>query len=237
MYFGNLLCGIGYGCAYTPPIQACLDWFPDRKGLASGIVIAGFGSGALFFTPMMGYLTSKFASMPTYLGNNLDIVTEGGKQFVRMGAELQEVVYATSGELLKLPYDGLVEGYYLVGSGNTGVAAGLTTMGAIYALTVFSSSLVIRRPPPGHLPAGYCPPVSQAGAGASVHVDNLFRTPQFWLLFSTSTLLCTGGMGIMSVAKPMIQSVFADAMPALVTVSFASAYLMVNSIDLNISSS
>ena len=26
MYFGNLLCGIGYGCAYTPPIQACLDW-------------------------------------------------------------------------------------------------------------------------------------------------------------------------------------------------------------------
>ena len=33
MYFGNLLCGIGYGCAYTPPIQACLDWFPDKKGL------------------------------------------------------------------------------------------------------------------------------------------------------------------------------------------------------------
>ena len=30
---GNLLCGIGYGCAYTPPIQACLDWFPDKKGL------------------------------------------------------------------------------------------------------------------------------------------------------------------------------------------------------------
>ena len=41
---------------------------------------------------MMGYLTSKFASMPTYLGtNNLDIVTEGGKQFVRMGSELKEV--------------------------------------------------------------------------------------------------------------------------------------------------
>ena len=144
MYFGNLLCGIGYGCAYTPPIQACLDWFPDRKGLASGIVIAGFGSGALFFTPMMGYLTSKFAAMPTYLGNNLDIVTEGGKQFVRMGAELQEVVYATSGELLKLPYEGLAEGFYLVGSGNTGVGAALATMGAIYAATVVSSSLLIR---------------------------------------------------------------------------------------------
>ena len=77
---------------------------------------------------MMGYLSSKFSTMPTYLGvNNLDIVTEGGKQFVRMGSELKEVVYATSGELLKLPYENLVEGYYVVGTGNTGVAAGLTT--------------------------------------------------------------------------------------------------------------
>jgi len=225
MYFGNLLCGIGYGAAYTPPIQACLDWFPDRKGLASGIVIAGFGSGALFFTPMMGYLSSKFATMPTFLGNNLDVITEGGKQFVKMGSELKEVVYATSGELLKLPYEGLSEGFYLVGSGNTGVSAALATIGAIYAATVFSSSLMIRRPAAGYLPAGYTP-IATAGAGASVHVDNLFKTPQFWLLFTTSTLLCTGGMGIMAVAKPMIQSVFADAMPALVTASFASAYLM-----------
>merc|ERR1719158_1962097 len=86
---------------------------------------------------------------------------------------------------------------------------------------------MIRRPAPGYLPAGYNPPeTTGAGAGSSVHVDNLFRTPQFWLLFSSSTLLATGGMGIMSVAKPMIQSVFADAMPALVTASFASAYLM-----------
>merc|ERR1719187_7895 len=47
LYAGNLLCGVGYGCAYTPPIQALIDWFPDKKGLASGLVIAGFGSGAL----------------------------------------------------------------------------------------------------------------------------------------------------------------------------------------------
>ena len=57
-------------------------------------------------------------------------------------------------------------------------------------------------------------------------VDNLLKTPQFWLLWSTATLLATGGMGLMSVAKPMIQNVFTDAMPALVTAGFASAYLM-----------
>ena len=226
MYAGNLLCGIGYGCAYTPPIQALIDWFPDRKGLASGIVIAGFGSGALFFTPMMNLLTNKFCSMPTYLGQSLDIVVEGGKQFAKVGGELKEVVYATSGELLKLPYDGLAEGFYLVGSGNTGVSAALASIGAIYAATVVASAMVIKRPAAGYVPAGYTPPPVQAGSGANVHVDNLFKTPQFWFLFSTSTLLATGGMGLMSVAKPMIQSVFADSMPALVTTSFASAYLM-----------
>ena len=43
-------------------------------------------------------------------------------------------------------------------------------------------------------------------------------------LFSSNPI--SPGMGIMAVAKPMIQSVFADSMPALVTTSFASAYLM-----------
>ena len=57
-------------------------------------------------------------------------------------------------------------------------------------------------------------------------LDNLLKTPQFWLIWSTATLLATGGMGLMSVAKPMIQNVFTDAMPALVTTGFASAYLM-----------
>jgi len=226
MYAGNLLSGIGYGCAYTPPIQALIDWFPDRKGLASGIVIAGFGSGALFFTPMMSALTNKFCTLPTYLGNSVDLVVEGGKQFAKVGGELQEVVYATSGELLKLPYSGLAEGFYVVGSGNTGVGAALATIGGIYAATVVASAMIIKRPAAGFIPAGYTPPAAQAGSGANVHVDNLFKTPQFWFLFSTSTLLATGGMGLMSVAKPMIQSVFADSMPALVTTAFASAYLM-----------
>jgi hypothetical protein len=44
-------------------------------------------------------------------------------------AKNQEVVYATTAELARLPYDGLAEGFYLVGSGNTGVAASLATIG------------------------------------------------------------------------------------------------------------
>ena len=52
------------------------------------------------------------------------------------------------------------------------------------------------------------------------------KTPQFWLLFSTSTLLATGGMGLISVAKPMMSDLFATSMPDVVTVSFASSYVM-----------
>ena len=77
---GNVIAGIGYGCSYTPPIQALLEWFPDKRGLASGVVIAGFGSGALFFTPAMNNFIQQFHKLPTYLGSSIETITEGGKQ-------------------------------------------------------------------------------------------------------------------------------------------------------------
>ena len=61
----------------------------------------------------------------------------------------------------------------------------------MYASVVFTSSLLIRRPAAGYLPAGYVPPPTTTG-GANVHVDTVLKTPQFWCLFTTSTLLATG---------------------------------------------
>ena len=40
-----------------------------------------------------------------------------GRQFARLGGELQEVVYATASDLSKLPYEGLAEGFYVVSQG------------------------------------------------------------------------------------------------------------------------
>ncbi|XP_062522055.1 uncharacterized protein LOC134196850 [Corticium candelabrum] len=45
----GLLFGIGIGFAYGPPVACAMRWLPDRKGLASGIVVAGFGAGAFIF--------------------------------------------------------------------------------------------------------------------------------------------------------------------------------------------
>ena len=45
----GLLGGAGIGFAYVCPIAAAVKWFPDKKGLVTGLSVAGFGAGALFF--------------------------------------------------------------------------------------------------------------------------------------------------------------------------------------------
>ncbi len=42
--------GAGIGFGYVCPIAACMKWFPDKKGLITGLAVAGFGAGALFFS-------------------------------------------------------------------------------------------------------------------------------------------------------------------------------------------
>lgn len=48
----GLLGGVGVGLGYGSPISACLKWFPDKRGLATGLAVAGFGAGALIFAPL-----------------------------------------------------------------------------------------------------------------------------------------------------------------------------------------
>merc|ERR1719189_146558 len=103
----------------------------------------------------------------------------------------------------------------------------MATIAAIYGATVMTSGFLIKKPTPGYIPQGWTPPAtSTGGTESNVNVSTVMKTPQFWLLFSTSTMLCTGGMGLMSVAKPMIGEVFATSMPSIVTASFASSYLL-----------
>jgi len=219
LYMGNIMCGMGYGCAYTPPLQALIDWFPDKKGLASGLVIAGFGSGALAFTPAVNYLSSKFCILPTYIGSTLP-----------SSYSLADVVQCTAADLARLPYDSLAPGWYLANSGSTGIYQSLAVMAFCYSSIIIASAFSMAKPHVGYLPPGFQPSVSHTSPSLNVPVENVLSTPQFWLLFSTATLLATGGMALMSVASPLVQQVFTTALPALVTPAFASAYLMALSV-------
>ena len=50
----GFLAGAGVGFAYVCPIAALVKWFPNQKGLVSGVAVAGFGFGAYSVQPEMG---------------------------------------------------------------------------------------------------------------------------------------------------------------------------------------
>ncbi|MDA3902077.1 MAG: MFS transporter [Desulfuromusa sp.] len=54
---GNgIIAGIGAGIAYIVPISTCIKWFPNNKGLVTGVAVAGFGGGAALVSTVAGYL-------------------------------------------------------------------------------------------------------------------------------------------------------------------------------------
>lgn len=64
MFCYSLLFGGGVGLAYTAPMVNGWKWFPDKKGLVSGAVVAGFGSGGFVFNQVMLTATSLGATRP-----------------------------------------------------------------------------------------------------------------------------------------------------------------------------
>lgn len=58
----GVLGGIGLGVGYITPVSTLVKWFPDRRGLATGLAIMGFGFGAALGAPIFNYLMSHVAS-------------------------------------------------------------------------------------------------------------------------------------------------------------------------------
>lgn len=59
--------GIGLGLGYISPVSTLIKWFPDRRGMATGMAIMGFGGGAMIGSPLAAELMKAFAS-PTDVG-------------------------------------------------------------------------------------------------------------------------------------------------------------------------
>jgi OFA family oxalate/formate antiporter-like MFS transporter len=75
----GLIGGIGLGLSYIVPIAVLVKWFPDRRGLMTGIAVGGFGAGALITAPVATRLISTVGVLETfaYLGVTFFIVTLG----------------------------------------------------------------------------------------------------------------------------------------------------------------
>jgi OFA family oxalate/formate antiporter-like MFS transporter len=78
LYFSyGFIGGIGLGLGYIVPVAVLVKWFPDRRGLITGIAVGGFGAGALITAPVATRLIQSVGVLSTfaYLGIGYLIVT------------------------------------------------------------------------------------------------------------------------------------------------------------------
>ena len=102
----GVLSGAGIGLAYVVPIAVCVKWFPDKKGLITGLAVAGFGFGATIWVKLAG---SWFGG----LLNTTSVFGLPGVQsvFVIYGIALAVLVLLGSAVMVNPPEDYQPEGW------------------------------------------------------------------------------------------------------------------------------
>ena len=155
--------GIGLGLGYISPVSTLVKWFPDRRGMATGMAIMGFGGGAMIGAPLAAILMTTFKD-----------------------------------------------------ASGPGVWQTFLVLAAGYLVFMLAGSFGYRVPPPNWRPEGWVPPaaVRKFGAVGHVHLRHAARTRQFWLLWVVLLMNVSAGIGVLSVASPMLQQLFA-APPAV----------------------
>jgi MFS family permease len=151
--------GIGLGLGYISPVSTLIKWFPDRRGMATGMAIMGFGGGAMIGSPLATALM-KYFSTPN----------------------------------------------------NVGVMQTFVVMACIYFVFMMSGALSYRIPAGDWKPKGWLPSISKENNGMitphHVHVKNVFKIKQFWLLWGALCMNVSAGIGIIGMSSPMLQEVF-----------------------------
>ena len=238
IYLGyGVLGGCGLGLGYVSPVSTLIRWFPDRRGLATGLAIIGFGGGAMIGAPVKEALLKTFFKAPEYAGAvaDLSMKTEQGKRFVQVDGDWREAVVATQADIAKLPLTNLQEGAYLVGTGNTGAAGTFMTLGLVYFAVMMVAAFSYRVPAEGWRPHGWLPPSdTESGkrmiTSGNVDMDQALKTPQFYFLWIVLCFNVTAGIGVIGVAKTMMNEIFGTTLPSVVNGAFAATYVTMISV-------
>lgn len=237
LYVGyGVVGGCGLGLGYVSPVSTLIRWFPDRRGMATGIAIMGFGGGAMLAQPMIEGFIRHYHELPQYLGASADValVTEAGRRYVEREGVRQEVVVVGPNDVASMIVPG-PEGVYLVGTGSVGVAETFFTLAAIYLVVMLGAAFLYRVPPPGWQPAGWVPPPEDDGHGRMitrhhVDIDEALKTPQFYQLWIVLCFNVTAGIGVLAVAKTMMTEIFGTTLPGIVDSAFAATYVLMISL-------
>jgi MFS family permease len=237
VYLGyGVIGGCGLGLGYVSPVSTLLRWFPDRRGMATGLAIMGFGGGALIGAPLKRFLIKAFYEAPDYLGtvDQVNLVTEGGRRFAEVAGQMREVVVAGASDVANMIVPGPA-GVYVVGTGNVGVADTFFTLGLVYFLVMIVAAFSYRLPAPGWRPAGWVAPDAAHRAKRmisknDVHINQALKTPQFYQLWIVLCFNVTAGIGVLSVAQTMMTEIFGTTLPSLVDTGFAATYVAMISV-------
>lgn len=222
--------GVGLGLGYVTPVSTLLRWFPDRKGMAAGMAVAGFGGGAISGVALNKFLLAHFKQPPTLLCSQDDaaLQTIEGIRYATVDGVLREVVVAT---LSDVSSSGLDAGAYLVGSGSTGVAETFACLGVGYAAVIATCAVCFRVPAANWSPRGWTPnsPATKQiqVRSRSVSMDAGIKTPQFWFLWTALGCNIAAGIGIIGCATTIMDEVFASALPHIVTPGFCAGYVAI----------
>jgi MFS family permease len=157
----GLIGGVGLGLGYISPVSTLVKWFPDRRGMATGMAIMGFGGGAMIGSPLANLLMNTFKS-----------------------------------------------------PGSVGVWQTFVVMGVIYLVFMMIGAFSYRVPPAGWRPDGWTPPATanRMITSNNVHLNNAHRTPQFWLIWMVLCMNVSAGIGVLAMASPMLQEIFAGSL-------------------------
>jgi MFS family permease len=237
VYLGyGVIGGCGLGLGYVSPVSTLVRWFPDRRGMATGMAIMGFGGGAMIGAPLKEFLIRTFYRAPEYLGatDSVELVTDAGRRFARIGGELREAVVIGANDVASMIVPG-PEGVYLANTGSVGVAQTFFTIGLIYFIVMLIAAFSYRVPPDGWKPAGWSPPSAEQRArkmitDRNVHIDQAHRTRQFWQLWIVLCFNVTAGIGVLSVAATMMTEIFGTTLPGIVDNAFAATYVVMISV-------
>ena len=232
LYLGyGVIGGCGLGLGYVSPVSTLIRWFPDRRGMAAGMAIMGFGGGAMIGAPMKEFFLKIFYRAPEYLGGiaDVELITRAGRRFAEIAGDLQEVVIVGTFEARGMTLPG-PEGVYVVNTGGTGVAETFFVIGVIYLIVMLAAAFSYRLPAPGWKPAGWVEPLDDARhrliSKHHVDIDQALKTPQFYQLWIVLCFNVTAGIGVLGVAKTMITEIFGTTLPGIVDAAFAATYVV-----------
>ena len=236
LYLGyGVIGGCGLGLGYVSPVGTLIRWFPDRRGMATGIAIMGFGGGAMIAKFMIEPFIKIYYKAPEYLGtvDAVELITQSGRRLVEIAGELREVVVVGANDLAGMYAPG-PEGVYLVGTGTVGVAQAFFTLGAIYFVIMMCAAFGYRVPREGWKPVGWEPPTEDKQKSMitqhHVHIDEALKTRQFYQLWVILCFNVTAGIGVLGVAKTMMSEIFGSTLPHIVDAAFASTYVLMISL-------